>query len=94
MTAVELAGFALAVVNALLALVLGVVYFRNHRELRSPFTLGLLLFALFLLVHNALILYDAWSTMMLSAGPRPVQALVEEALQAAASVALVAATLR
>lgn len=92
MSALEAVDLALAGVNCVLAVVLAVVYWRNHRQLRSPFTLGLLLFATFLLVNNAMVLYDAWSMMML--GGNAWSALVREGLQTAASVALVVATLR
>ena len=73
---------------------LGAVYWRNHRDIRSPFTLGLLLFAAFLIVHNALVIYNAW-TMMTSAAPADeALLLVEELLQTGASGTLVVATLR
>jgi hypothetical protein len=93
MTWIETAGVALAGLNALLALVLAGVYWRNHREIRSPFTLGLLLFAAFLVVHNAFLLYQWLTTMMLS-GFDPTMLLVDELLQTAAVGTLVAATLR
>ncbi|MEA3199347.1 MAG: hypothetical protein QOE90_775 [Thermoplasmata archaeon] len=92
MSAIEAIDLALAGANCLLALALGAVYWRNHRQLRSPFTLGLLLFAAFLLVNNAMVLYDAWTMMML--GGNAWLALVREGLQTAASVALLVATLR
>jgi hypothetical protein len=91
-TWVETAGVALAGVNVLLALVLATVYWRNHREIRSPFTLGLLIFAAFLMVHNAFIVYEWWTMMM--TGFDPTMLLVDEILQTAAVGALVAATLR
>ena len=93
MSFVETAGVLLAGLNAVLALILAFVYWRNHREIGSPFTLGLLLFAAFLVVHNAFIVYQ-WSTMMMVSGFDPTMLLVDEILQTAAVGALVAATLR
>lgn len=94
MTAVILTAVGLAALNVALAFVLGAVYWRNHREIRSSFTLGLLLFALFLVVHNALVVYH-WYTMM---GGYSITEewylLVEEVLQTAAVGALVVATMR
>ena len=94
MSAVGVAAFVLAGVNCLGALALGAVYWRNHRDIRSPFTLGLMLFALFLLLHNALVLYNAFTMM---AGPTPVDErvlLVEQLLQTGAVGALLVATMR
>ena len=94
MTAVGMISLALAAINCILALVLGAVYWRNHRDIRSPFTLGLLLFALFLVVHNAILVYHAF-TMMTSGGAFDEGLLlVEQLLQTGASGALVVATLR
>src|SRR5581483_4849116 len=92
MSALEAIDLLLAGATCVLAVALAAVYWRNHRQLRSPFTLGLLLFALFLLVNNAIVLYDAWSMMML--GGNAWLALVREGLQTAASAALLVATLR
>ena len=94
MSAIETIGLGFAVINCILALVLGAVYLRNHRTIRSPFTLGLLIFAVFLFVHNAIIVYSAYEVMMFSSGPDPRQVLIEESLQLAASISLVVATLR
>jgi hypothetical protein len=94
MTAVQLATVLLAGLNCALALALGWIYWRNHREMRSPFTLGLLVFALFLLVHNALAVYH-YFTMMSDAGNAGDNLLLIEAvLQTIASSALVWATMR
>ncbi len=41
-----------ASVSSVLLLALLFVYLRNHRQLRSPFTLGLILFAVLFLVQN------------------------------------------
>ncbi len=43
---------AVAGASSLLLSALLFVYVRNHRALRSPFTLGLILFAAFFLVQN------------------------------------------
>lgn len=94
MTAVQLATVILAGLNCALAIVLAVVYWRNHREMRSPFTLGLLLFAAFLLVHNALAVYHYFSMMSTSAAAGDNFLLLEAALQSLASGALVYATMR
>lgn len=90
----QLAAVILAGVNCVLALVLATVYLRNHRQLKSPFTLGLLLFATFLLVHNALQVYEYFAMMGPATGAGETILLAEAALQTAASGALVVATLR
>lgn len=92
MTAVEMAGVALAGLNCVLALVLAGVYWRNHQQLRSPFTLGLLLFAAFLLLHNGVVVYHAFT--MMGTGQSETLLLGEEILQTLAVGALVAATMR
>ena len=61
----------LAAVNAALSSGLLFVYVLSYRKVRAPFTLGLLLFALFFLLHNLLAAY-AYFTMM---------SVVNEALQ-------------
>ena len=94
MTAVQLATVGLAGLNCILALILGRVYWRNHREMRSPFTLGLLVFAAFLLVHNALSVYHYFTMMSDAPAAGDTFLLVEAALQTVASSALVAATMR
>ncbi len=43
---------AVAAASAVLLVALLFVYIRNHRQLRSPFTLGLVLFAALFLVQN------------------------------------------
>lgn len=88
-----LVAVGLAGVNLLLALVLGAVYLRNHREIRSPFTLGLLLFSAFLVLHNGMIVY-AWWTMMETPFSGETFLLVQGALQGAAIGTLLASTLR
>ncbi len=94
MSEVMVASVVLASINTLLALVLGVTYLRNHRAIRSPFTLGLLLFALFLLLFNATIVYH-FVTMMPDFSPlAEVLILIESILQTAALGALTYATFR
>ena len=44
-------------VNVLLLLVLGYIWGRNYLKFRSKHTLGLLIFSVFLLLENALVLY-------------------------------------
>lgn len=94
MTAVQLATVILAGINCLLAIILAWVYARNHMEMKSPFTLGLLIFAAFLLVHNALAVYHYFTMMSDTAAAGDNLLLVEAILQMAASSALVYATMR
>ena len=94
MTAVGMLSLVLAALNCILAIVLGAVYWRNHRDIRSPFTLGLLLFAAFLVVHNALVVYHAFTMMTSASSADEALLLVEELLQTGASGTLVYATLR
>lgn len=94
MTAVGLISLVLAALNCILAIVLGAVYWRNHRDIRSPFTLGLLLFAVFLVVHNALIVYHAFTMMTSASSFDEGLLLTEELLQTGASATLLVATLR
>jgi len=87
-------GLALAGLDMLLALAVGAVYWRNHKAFRSPFTWGLVLFALFLIVHNGVVIYHVLSMM----GAEPPGGewffLAENAVQAAALTALLWATYR
>ena len=94
MTAIQLATVILAAINCILALVLGAIYWRNHREMKSPFTLGLLLFALFLLIHNALAVYHYFTMMSDTAAEGDTFLLIEAVLQSIASGALLWATMR
>ena len=93
MSDVMLASVGLAALNTLLALAVGAVYLRNHREIRSPFTLGLVLFALFLVLHNGTQVYHFF-TMMSVPWPSEGLVLAENLLQALALGALAVATLR
>ncbi|MFB6151612.1 MAG: hypothetical protein ABEJ40_07385 [Haloarculaceae archaeon] len=79
---------ALAGLNALLLVSLGVVWLRNYRTFRSNLTLGLLAFAAVMLVENLLAVYFFFSMQMLYAGdPGAQQAVV--VLRALQFVALV-----
>jgi len=55
-----------AAVSAAFLSALLFVYFRNHRQLRSPFTLGLVFFAALLLMQNLGSIY--FDLMMSNAG--------------------------
>ncbi|MGQ0535806.1 MAG: hypothetical protein ACT4PT_07020 [Methanobacteriota archaeon] len=94
MASVMYVNIGLAVLNAVLSVLLGWVYWRNHREIRSPFTRGLLAFAVFLVVHNVIIIYHYATMMTTFAGVGETFLLVESVLQSAALIALVQATMR
>jgi hypothetical protein len=84
----------LAAANGLAALVLAIVYARNHGQMRSPFTLGLLLFAVFLVVHSGVLVYTDL-TMMATYTPRAEMLhLATTGLESAALATLTWATLR
>lgn len=91
-----MAASALTGLNALLLLVLSVVWVRNYRTFQTPITLGLLAFALVLLVENAVAIYFFFSmAMFYSADPAVQQAvLVLRALQFVALVFLTYVTLQ
>lgn len=94
MTALMNVTLVLSALNGLIALGLGAVYVRNHRQLRSPFTLGMLLFALFLVIHSGTTIYHS-VTMMATFTPQAEQfLLVETILELAALSALAWATMR
>lgn len=88
------ANIALALVNAVLALIVGAVYWRNHRQIHSPFTLALLLFAVSFVFHNGLVLYHYTTMMTEFYGISEVYLFVEGLLQAAGLGALVYATMQ
>lgn len=84
----------LAIVALALAIVLAAVYVKNHREIRSPFTLGLLLFASFMILQDSMMLSHIGAMMTV---PEPFDELFvlgENVLQLGASATLLAATLR
>ena len=83
-----------AALNTVLALLLGAVYVKNHAALKSPFTLGLLVFAAFLVLHNGIQVYY-FLTMMSSMPPGGDGfLLLENVLQAGALGALLSSTWR
>jgi hypothetical protein len=82
----------LAVLNGSLALLIAAVYAKNYTQLRSPFTLALLLFAGFVVLHNAVLVYH-YVTMMDAMGGEGL-VLTEGLLQLGALSALAFATLR
>ncbi|WP_123538840.1 hypothetical protein [Halosimplex salinum] len=68
---------ALAGLNALLLVTLGVVWLRNYRTFRSNLILGLLAFAAVMLLENLMAVYYFFSMQMLYAGdPVAQQAVV------------------
>jgi hypothetical protein len=91
-----MAASALTGLNALLLLALSVVWVRNYRTFRTPMTLGLLAFALVLLVENLVAIYFFFSmSMFYSADPTVQQAvLVLRTLQFVALLFLTYVTLQ
>lgn len=91
-----MAASALTGLNALLLLALSAVWVRNYRTFRTPMTLGLLVFALVLLVENAVAIYFFFSMSMFYSGDPAVQqaVLVLRALQFVALVFLTYVTLQ
>ncbi len=94
MSNIMLASVVLAGISTILGAILTAVYFRNHREIRSPFTLGLLLFAVFLVVHNAIVVYHFITMMPMFAFVDESLILAENILQVTAISILLTATLR
>jgi hypothetical protein len=94
MSVIMTVNLILAVVNGVLALILGAVYARNHAQIRSGFTLALVLFALFFVVHNAVVVYHLTTMMLDAAVAGEGFLLAEGVLQTAALAALAYATLR
>ena len=82
--------------NVLLLLVLVGIWGRNYRTFRTPLTLGLLGFALVLVVENVVALSFFFSMGMLYAGSQTAQAavLAMRALQFLALVFLTVVSLR
>lgn len=85
---------ALTALNGVLALVLAAIYVRNHREMRSPFTLGLLVFAVFLVAHAAVTLYNDATMMATYTGRAETLHFATSVLELAALGALTWATMR
>ena len=94
MTVLMWINVGLVAVNLVLVAALAFVYARNHREIRSSFTLGLLFFALFLLLHNGLVLYHLLTMMSVFAQLGETFLLAENLVQLAALAALARATMR
>lgn len=76
MTAVTQAGIVLSGVNVVLLLALSVVWLRNYRTFRTPLLLGLVAFAVVLLIENAAAIYYFFSMKMLFAADPTVQTVV------------------
>ncbi len=85
---------AVAGVNAVLAVVVGAVFWRNHKQIRSPFTFALGVFALFFVFHNGLLLYHFVAMMPSFGQAAQVFVLGEGLFQTAALGSLAYATLR
>ncbi len=94
MSEMMIVNIAVAGVNALLALVLGSVFWRNHTQIRSPFTLALGVFALFFLFHNGLLLYHMVAMMPDFGSGAQMFVLGEGLFQTVALAAMAYATLR
>lgn len=94
MSVIMTVNLVLAVVNGLLALAVGIVYVRNHRHIRSPFTLALSLFAAFFVLHNAVVAYHLATMMQDALVASEGLLLAEGLLQSAALAALAYAALR
>jgi len=86
----------LAALNALLLLALGAVWLRNYRTFGSNLTLGLLAFAVVMLVENGVAVYYFFSMEMLYAGSAGAQqsVLVLRALQFVALLFLTYVTMQ
>ena len=92
MNPVEWLILTISLLNVSLALAVGAIYWRNHRTIKSSLTWVLLLFATFLVVHNAFQVYEFFA--MMGFGTFPSYLLVIEGLlQAGTTLALLAATL-
>ncbi len=78
----------LEAINSLLLLTLLYVYFGNYRQMRSNFTLGLIVFAAFLLLQNLVALYFHLMMVDYYSGAVMQHALVLNSLQTIALVVL------
>lgn len=94
MSIIEWSVMAIALVNVALALAVGTIYLRNHRAVHSPFTWVLLLFASFLVLHNAFQVYEFFAMMGSFDGIPTTLLAVEGLLQSATTIALLAAAVR
>ena len=84
---------AISLLNVALALAVGTIYWRNHKTIHSSFTWVLLLFATFLIVHNAFQVYEFFAMMGFGNFPNDLL-IVEGLLETGTTVALLAAALR
>jgi len=66
----------LAAVNVVLLAVLSAVWLRNYRRFKTPLILGLLAFAVVMLIENAAAIYFFFSMGMLYAGSVQAQQFV------------------
>jgi len=66
----------LSIVNAVLLSVLTVIWLRNYRTFRTPLVLGLVAFAVVLLIENLVAIYFSFSMNMLYAATPAVHTVV------------------
>ena len=87
---------ALSVLNIVLLLIVGAVWARNYRTFKSPLTIGLLGFAVVLIIENLVALGFFFSMGMLYSGSAVAQqaVLAMRALQFVAIAFLTVVTLR
>ena len=85
---------ALAALSGVLALVLAVVYARNMRQVPSPFTRALMLFAIFLVVQAAITVYHDVTMMATFTGQAQALLVAEGVLEVVALGFLTWATVR
>jgi len=78
----------LEAINSLLLLSLLYIYFGNYRQVKSNFTIGIILFAAFLLLQNLVALYFHLMMVDYYSGPVMGHALVLSGLQTIALVVL------
>lgn len=82
---------ALSVLNIVLLGVLIAIWGKNYRTFRTPLVLGLLIFAMVLLIENAAAVYFFFSTKMLYSGAPGIDRAVTT-LRVLQSIALVSLT--
>lgn len=84
----EILGAALHVANVLLALALLFIYAQNYRKIKSKYTVGLIVFALFFLLQSAMGLYFDASMVMYYSAQAQAAAMVLEGIKAVALAVL------
>lgn len=94
MGAYAVTSLILSGLSALLALAVVAVYWRNHRTISSSFTLALLLFATFTLLHSGMTTYQILVIMPMLTGPLGLVQMIEMSLQVSALAALAWAAMR